>query len=74
MKENSGLLISTSQDILLQDSNGFVQKVLDLGGGPQRTARFRFSISRLPMWAQSKVAHSDTTINAAFTSPVVLHD
>ncbi|XP_050214454.1 uncharacterized protein LOC126665648 isoform X2 [Mercurialis annua] len=56
-----------SQDVLLQEFNQFAKEVLDQGGGPQRTPRFRFSISRLPMWAQSKVADSSIIVNPNFT-------
>ncbi|KAG8649411.1 hypothetical protein MANES_08G087700v8 [Manihot esculenta] len=60
--------IMNSEGVLLPDSSQVAQKVLDQGGGTRRASTFRFSISRLPMWAQTKVAHSGLILNPDFTS------
>ncbi|KAJ9180608.1 hypothetical protein P3X46_008827 [Hevea brasiliensis] len=60
--------IINSKDVLLPNSAQVAQKVLDQGAGTRRTSTFRFSISRLPMWAQTKVAHSGLLVNPDITS------
>ncbi|WCJ28424.1 Mitogen-activated protein kinase-binding protein 1 [Euphorbia peplus] len=52
----------------LQDFNQFAQEVLDQGGEPRRISTFRFSISRLPVWAQSKVADSSIIADPGCTA------
>ncbi|XP_065853201.1 uncharacterized protein [Euphorbia lathyris] len=59
--------IINPENVPLQDFNQSAQKVLDQGGAPRRVSTFRFSISRLPTWAQSKVADSSMIVNPGFT-------
>ncbi|XP_037495031.1 mitogen-activated protein kinase-binding protein 1 [Jatropha curcas] len=67
-EEEDQLCRINPEDDLFPESNQVVQNMLDKVGGPRRTPTFRFSISRLPMWAQAKVAHSDILLNPDFTS------
>lgn len=41
-----------------ENSNQVGQKIIFGGGNPQDTLAFKFSVSRLPKWAQAKVISS----------------
>lgn len=55
-------------EIVMQDFNPFAHNILDQGGGHRRISTFRFSISKLPRWAQSKVQDSSIKVNPGFTT------
>ncbi|CAN1275734.1 Mitogen-activated protein kinase-binding protein 1 [Linum perenne] len=57
------LVIADEENLQFRVNPQDAQEVRYEGVAPERTPTFRFSISRLPKWAQSKLADSDAQMN-----------
>jgi hypothetical protein len=47
------------EDVLLPENSNQIRQRMSYQGGPRETLAFKFSVSRLPRWAQAKVTSSN---------------
>ncbi|CAK9154468.1 unnamed protein product [Ilex paraguariensis] len=59
-KDDHQRKINQKGEAVAENTNQFSQRWLCEGGEPQETSAFKFSISRLPKWAQAKVTPLDS--------------
>lgn len=72
-EEENKQFIVNPEDVLLPENSNQIGQRMSHQGGPREISAFKFSVSRLPRWAQAKVTSSNIVpSDLKFNLPQVL--